>query len=104
MMMDERSCLPGFSARQGEQEVHGVVCISDGDGLGRASPLAPQPPAAPSAGRKALGVEMCWLFIGTDRAGVEALPCTQSRRFDLLVYTRAARKLLELGGISARSR
>jgi len=28
--MDERSCLPGFSARQGEQEVHGVVCISDG--------------------------------------------------------------------------
>ena len=74
--MDERSCLPGFSARQGEQEVHGVVCISDGDGLGRASPLAPQPPAAPSAGRKALGVEMCWLFIGTDRAGVEALPCT----------------------------
>ena len=47
--MDERSCLPGFSARQGEQEVHGVVCISDGDGLGRASPLAPQPPAAPSA-------------------------------------------------------
>ena len=73
-------------------------------GLGRASPLAPQPPAAPSAGRKALGVEMCWLFIGTDRAGVEALPCTQSRRFDLLVYTRAARKLLELRGISARSR
>ena len=50
--MDERSCLPGFSARQGEQEVHGVVCISDGDGLGRASPLAPQPPAAPSAPEK----------------------------------------------------
>jgi len=56
--MDERSCLPGFSARQGEQEVHGVVCISDGDGLGRASPLAPQPPAAPSAGRKAKVVKM----------------------------------------------
>ena len=51
MMMDERSCLPGFSARQGEQEVHGVVCISDGDGLGAllapgsfGRPLLPLPP------------------------------------------------------------
>lgn len=94
------------SARHSEQDVRGVVCISDGDGLGAllapgsfGRPLLPLPPR-----RKALGVEMCWLFIGTDRAGVEALPCTQSRRFDLLVYTRAARKLLELGGISARSR
>ena len=94
------------SARHGEQDARGVVCISDGDGLGAllapgsfGRPLLPLPPR-----RKALGVEMCWLFIGTDRAGVEALPCTRSRRFDLLVYTRAARKLLELGGISARSR
>ena len=61
MMMDERSCLPGFSARQGEQEVHGVVCISDGDGLGRASPLAPQPPAAPSAPEKK---PLAWRCVG----------------------------------------
>ena len=33
-VMDEHARLPGFSARQGEQEVHDVVCISDGDGLG----------------------------------------------------------------------
>jgi len=32
---DERARLPGFSARQGEQEVHGVI-ISNSDRLGAA--------------------------------------------------------------------
>ena len=39
-MDDERACLPGFSARQGESEVHDVMCTLMEMGLGRASPLA----------------------------------------------------------------